>query len=189
MDYRASTEIDLLKAVRLRLHTVLNQWCTESTCFVARRPEPPVVPTTNPVVTIVLDDTGFDPAMYSGGGPMQATGTVNIIVTVLTKTMLDSPPKSDVEILSEERGLINYRNQIITALTVSDPSCPDFRSPWVPTLEDGETTFLRDYCLFPTHSTGPREVQVGSGTMLGISITFQATQDLSLRPLETLQQL
>lgn len=189
MVYRASTEIDLLIAIRDRLKKTLSSWCTDATCYISRTPEPKVVPSTNAIVTIVLDDTQFDDALWSGGGPMQSGSTVMVLVTVLTKCMLDSPPKSEVEILSEERGIINYRNQVLTCLLCDDASCPDFRNPWVPVLTDGETTFLRDYCLFPVRSSGPREVPVGSGTMLGCSMQFAAKQDLSIRPIDTLQVL
>lgn len=187
------TEIELLEAVRTRLRDKLN-WCTESTCFCADEAIPSVIPSAEPIVTVVLDDTGFDEALWSGGGPMQLGSQVNVLVTILTRCVLDSPPKADVRLLDDARGIIAYRNQVLAALLVSDDSCETFRSPWDPLIEDGaiQSRFLRDYGLTPARSTGPRRVQIGQNTerlMLAVQIYFKAAMDIKLPTIDQLQPL
>lgn len=172
------TAFDLLTQVEGRLLAKIPEF-NAGNCFITDEPLPPdnYNPQGGVTCTICLLDGRFDKGLYAGGAANQLAEESDLVVTLLTRTKLDQPPRSKFALLNEERGILTkYKPRLLAAILVDDLAA-NILSPWNPLRKTGEP-FLRD-AIMPSRSQGP--MRVSGSDWLGLSLHFDIVFDWQLR--------
>lgn len=175
---REGTPYDLLKAVESRLREKL-EYLGQGNCFITDEPIPPnsYFPSGKLTCTICLLDGKFDYPHWVGGGPAQLTEHADLVVTLMTRTKIDQPPRAEQALLNAEFGMLTkHKPRLLQALLVDDPAATALK-PWVPLDADGNQ-FLLDASLIPSRARGP--TQLAGGDWLGLELHFSVAYDWDL---------
>lgn len=160
----------LLRAVEARLRARV-PGLNEGNCFVSDEPLPVQI-MHELTCTVSTGDGQFDDATFEGGGHQTLTEHLPLIVTILRRSMLDTPDRARTALLQPEAGLlVHYKPLLLKALLVEDGAA------WDP-LYNGDR-FLRD-SLAPVSFKAPRSMQDRAGqSYLSMQLEFRAYFDWS----------
>jgi len=176
------TELDLLTQIQDRLREKVP--FTVPQCFLCDLAVPEIFPPTDPICTISVGASNFDPELFDGGGFNQLCQHTPIYVTVLCRSTLDHPPAIETALLDPNRGLLmRYKPRILRALLADCDAARHDQGPTVPWSpeHDGEP-ILRDW-IKPMSCSQPTYMQTsdrGGARFLGITLTFRCSFDWRL---------
>lgn len=169
----------LLEQVRDRLRMKVDGF-TQSSCFICDVPYPDQFPPQVPICTICLGGVRYDEPTYMGAGPNALAEYSTLIVTPITRVLLDPPPKAQEALMHGTRGLLMLKLPILNALLVSDDQyCEGHKDQWVPRDEDGNH-YLIERGLIPRGWSPPQYAKRGDHQYLGMSLTLSFGFDQEL---------
>ncbi len=169
---------DLLKAIEDRLRSNL-EYLNAGNCFITDEPIPPksYFTTGKLACTICLLDGTFDGRLWVGGGPAQITEHSDLVVTLLTRSKIDQPPRAEAALLNADFGILTkHKPKLLQALLVDDPTATPIQ-PWIP-VDSAGNQILNDAALLPRKSRGP--TQLTGGDWLGLELHFGVSIDWNL---------
>lgn len=171
-------EIEIMAAIRNRLRAT-HEELTTKTCFLCDTPIPTIIPDGQLCVTISNAGTRYDESTYMGAGANALDNELTVMVTVIKRCVLDSPPKTEDALLHETRGILRYRRTILKALLVSDDwYCEGHKDQWV--LEVDQHQVLRERGPIPRGWTAPRYERIGDHSYLSTALTLTLNFDQDL---------
>jgi len=172
-------ELDVMVAIRDRLHTKLPTLFSTKTCFICAEPVPPTLPSGDLTLTIFNAGTRYTEGTFMGAGPNALDNELTIMLTLIVRCASDTPPKSEDVLINAQRGMLQYRKQILNALLVSDEQyCEGLKDQWVATIDDNEV--FRDGGPIPRGWSAPQYDSVGSQLYLTSSLTLTMNFDQDL---------
>ena len=175
-DVAYSDEIEVMEAIRDRLRYKMPDTMTPKTCFICAEPVPDLQPSGDLTLTIFNAGTQYVEGTYMGAGANALDNELTVMLTLIVRCGLDTPPKTEDALVHDQRGLLRLRKQILKALLVSDSqSCEGYRDQWVMLVNENQV--LRERGPIPRGWSAPQYEMIESRLYISSSLTLTMNFD------------
>lgn len=113
---RPTTAIEVLEAVVAKLRNGVEQFNSETTCFITATPEPSVEVSDNIFATVTFMGGPFDQPIMDGSGNQGVVQLASIVIAVWSRVELDQIERFSIGDTDPALGLLSLMKDVLAAL-------------------------------------------------------------------------